>query len=105
MSNNRKKSKAVPVVLVIMLLVAALAAGGFLLKPVVTDPIRQAASKDYEAQKAEDVAEDDERVKTQAHPATGFGGPEFPEADRPARAETDHHSGFKNQIPVHFTFF
>ena len=53
MSNNRKKSKAVPVVLVIMLLVAALAAGGFLLKPVVTDPIRQAASKDYEAQLAE----------------------------------------------------
>ena len=53
MSNNRKKSKAVPVVLVIMLLVAALAAGSFLLKPVVTDPIRQAASKDYEAQLAE----------------------------------------------------
>ena len=53
MSNNRKKSKAVPVVLVIMLLVAALAVGGFLLKPVVTDPIRQAASQDYEAQLAE----------------------------------------------------
>ena len=40
-------------VLVIMLLVAALAACGFLLKPVVTDPIRQAATQDYEAQLAE----------------------------------------------------
>ena len=53
MSNNKKKSKAVPVVLVITLLVAALAAGGFLLKPIVTDPIRQASYKDYSAQLAE----------------------------------------------------
>ena len=49
MSNNRKKSKAVPVVLVITLLVAALAACGFLLKPIVTDPIRQASVKEYNA--------------------------------------------------------
>ena len=53
MSNSKKKSKAVPVVLVITLLVAALAAGGFLLKPIVTDPIRQASYKDYSAQLAE----------------------------------------------------
>ena len=44
MSRKRKKSKAVPVVLIITLLVAALAAGCFLVKPLLTDPIRKAAT-------------------------------------------------------------
>ena len=50
MSSNRKKSKAVPIVLVITLLVAALAAGAFLLRPVITDPIRRNAAKEMAAQ-------------------------------------------------------
>ena len=50
--SNRKKSKAVPVVLVITLLVAALAACGFLLRPVITDPIRQTAAKEMAEQYA-----------------------------------------------------
>ena len=50
--SNRKKSKAVPVVLVITLLVAALAACGFLLRPIVTDPIRQTAAKEMAEQYA-----------------------------------------------------
>ncbi len=46
MSRQRKKSKAVPVVLVITILVAALAAGCFLVKPLITDPIRKASAAD-----------------------------------------------------------
>ena len=44
--SKRKKSKAVPVVLVITILVAALAAGCFLVKPLLTDPLRTASEKD-----------------------------------------------------------
>ena len=53
MSRKRKKSKAVPVVLVIALLAAALAAGCFLLRPMVTDPIRKASAANLEKQQQE----------------------------------------------------
>ena len=44
MSRQRKKSKAVPVVLVITILVAALAVGCFLVKPMITDPLRKSSA-------------------------------------------------------------
>ncbi len=44
--SRRKKSKAVPVVLIITVLAAALAAGCFLVKPLITDPIRKASAAD-----------------------------------------------------------
>ncbi len=53
MSRKRKKSKAVPVVLLITVLVAALAAGCFLLKPLVTDPIRKASAASLAKQQSE----------------------------------------------------
>ena len=53
MSRKRKKSKAVPVVLIITILVAALAAGCFLIKPLLTDPLRKASAEDFEKKKAE----------------------------------------------------
>ena len=53
MSRKRKKSKAVPVVLLITVLVAALAAGCFLLKPLVTDPIRKASAASLAKQQNE----------------------------------------------------
>ena len=45
MSRKRKKSKAVPVVLVITILVAALAVGCFLIKPMITDPLRKTSAE------------------------------------------------------------
>ncbi|MBR6164521.1 MAG: D-alanyl-D-alanine carboxypeptidase family protein [Clostridia bacterium] len=51
--SKRKKSKAVPVVLVITILVAALAAGCFLVKPLLTDPLRTASEKDLARRQAE----------------------------------------------------
>ena len=53
MSRNRKKSKAVPIVLVLALIIAALAAGCFLYRPMVTDPIRKAATTDLQKRQAE----------------------------------------------------
>ena len=53
MSRKRKKSKAVPVVLIITILVAALAAGCFLIKPMVTDPLRKASAEDLAKQQNE----------------------------------------------------
>ena len=53
MSRKRKKSKAVPVVLIITILVAALAAGCFLIKPMVTDPLRKASAEELAKQQNE----------------------------------------------------
>ena len=64
MSRKRKKSKAVPVVLVITLLVAALAAGCFLLKPLVTDPIRKSSAADF-AKQQENVARENQEIMAQ----------------------------------------
>ncbi len=61
MSRKRKKSKAVPVVLIITLLVAALAAGCFLVKPLLTDPIRKAATDDL-AKKQAEVAQENQQI-------------------------------------------
>lgn len=61
MSRQRKKSKAVPVVLIITVLVAALAAGCFLLKPLVTDPIRKASAADF-AKKQDAVAKENQQI-------------------------------------------
>ena len=61
MSRKRKKSKAVPVVLIITLLVAALAAGCFLVKPLLTDPIRKAATDDF-AKQQEQVALENQQI-------------------------------------------
>ena len=58
--SRRKKSKAVPVVLLIAVLAAALAAGCFLLKPLVTDPIRQASAANLAKQQEEVVRENQE---------------------------------------------
>ena len=61
MSRQRKKSKAVPVVLIITILVAALAAGCFLLKPLVTDPIRKASAADF-AKKQDAVTKENQQI-------------------------------------------
>ena len=61
MSRKRKKSKAVPVVLVITLLAAALAAGCFLVKPLLTDPIRKASTADLEKRQAQ-VAQENQQI-------------------------------------------
>lgn len=61
MSRKRKKSKAVPVVLIITLLVAALAAGCFLVKPLLTDPIRKAATDEL-AKKQDQVAQENQQI-------------------------------------------
>ena len=53
MSRKRKKSKAVPVVLIITILAAALAAGCFLVKPMVTDPLRKASAESLAKQQNE----------------------------------------------------
>ena len=53
MSRKRKKSKAVPVVLVIAVLAAALAAGCFLIRPMVTDPLRKASAETLAKQQQE----------------------------------------------------
>ena len=53
MSRNQKKSKAVPIVMIVTLLVAALAVGCFLLKPMITDPIKKAATEDMNRQRAD----------------------------------------------------
>ena len=51
--SKRKKSKAVPVVLVITVLLAALAAGCFLVKPLLTDPLRKASAEELAKKQAE----------------------------------------------------
>ena len=61
MSRKRKKSKAVPVVLVITLLVAALAAGCFLVKPLITDPIRKSSAADL-AKMQEEVSRQNQQI-------------------------------------------
>ena len=53
MSRKRKKSKAVPVVLVITVLVAALAVGCFLIKPMITDPLRKTSAENLAKQQNE----------------------------------------------------
>ena len=50
MSRKRKKSKAVPIVLILTILVAALAVGCFLIKPMVTDPLRKASAEELAKQ-------------------------------------------------------
>ena len=61
MSRKRKKSKAVPVVLVIALLTAALAAGCFLIKPMITDPLRKTSAENL-AKQQEEVAEQNQLI-------------------------------------------
>ena len=61
MSRKRKKSKAVPVVLIITILVAALAAGCFLVKPLLTDPIRKAATDDL-AKKQQETEQKNQEI-------------------------------------------
>ena len=53
MSRKRKKSKAVPVVLIITILVAALAVGCFLVKPMITDPLRKSSAENLAKQQNE----------------------------------------------------
>ena len=60
MSRQRKKSKAVPVVLVITILVAALAIGCFLVKPMITDPLRKSSADNLVKQQNEAVAQNQE---------------------------------------------
>ena len=60
MSRQRKKSKAVPVVLVITILVAALAVGCFLVKPMITDPLRKSSADNLVKQQNEAVAQNQE---------------------------------------------
>ena len=55
MSRKRKKSKAVPVVLIIAVLMAALAVGCFLIKPLVTDPLRKTSAENLAKQQNEVV--------------------------------------------------
>ncbi len=54
--SKKKKSKAVPVVLILTVLVAALAAGCFLLKPLVTDPMRKASATELAKKQSETEA-------------------------------------------------
>ena len=68
MSRKRKKSKAVPVVLIITILVAALAAGCFLVKPLVTDPIRKASAADL-AKKQAEVTKQNEEIMAEYYAA------------------------------------
>ena len=51
--SRRKKSKAVPVVLLITVLAAALAVGCFLVRPMITDPLRKASEADLRKQQEE----------------------------------------------------
>ena len=60
MSRQRKKSKAVPLVLVITILVAALAVGCFLVKPMITDPLRKSSADNLVKQQNEAVAQNQE---------------------------------------------
>ena len=60
MSRNRKKSKAVPIVLIIFLLVGAIAAGCFLLKPMVTDPLRKASADNLAKEQADVIRQNQE---------------------------------------------
>ena len=53
MSRKRKKSKAVPVVLIITILAAAIAVGCFLVRPMITDPLRKASADDLAKRQAE----------------------------------------------------
>ena len=64
MSRKRKKSKAVPVVLVITLLAAALAVGCFLVKPMVTDPIRKSSAEEL-ARQQEEVAQRNREIQAE----------------------------------------
>jgi len=64
MSRKRKKSKAVPVVLIITVLMAALAAACFLLKPLFTDPIRQASAKDL-AKQQDEVTRQNQEIRAE----------------------------------------
>ncbi len=68
MSRKRKKSKAVPVVLVITLLVAALAVGCFLIKPLVTDPLRN-ASADNLAKQQNEVIQQNQQIMAEYNAA------------------------------------
>lgn len=60
MSRQRKKSKAVPIVLVVFVVMAALAAACFLLKPMVTDPLRKASADNLAKQQADVVRQNQE---------------------------------------------
>lgn len=60
MSRKRKKSKAVPVVLIITILAAAIAAGCFLVRPMITDPLRKASADDLAKRQAEVVRKNQE---------------------------------------------
>ncbi len=60
--SRRKKSKAVPVVLLITVLAAALAVGCFLVRPMITDPLRKASEADLKKQQ-EEVARQNEEIQ------------------------------------------
>ncbi len=60
MSRQRKKSKAVPIVLVVFVVMAALAAACFLLKPMVTDPLRKTSADNLAKQQADVVRQNQE---------------------------------------------
>ena len=60
MSRKRRKSKAVPVVLIITILAAAIAAGCFLVRPMITDPLRKASADDLAKRQAEVVRKNQE---------------------------------------------
>ncbi len=64
MSRKRKKSKAVPVVLIITILAAALAVGCFLVRPLVTDPLRKASADDLAKRQAE-VARQNQEIQAE----------------------------------------
>lgn len=64
MSRQRKKSKAVPIVLVVFVVMAALAAACFLLKPMVTDPLRK-TSADNLAQQQADVVRQNQEIQAE----------------------------------------
>ncbi len=66
--SRRKKSKAVPVVLIITVLVAALAAGCFLVKPLITDPIRKASAADLQ-KKQEEVTRQNQEIMAEYNAA------------------------------------
>ena len=60
MSRQRRKSKAVPIVLVVFLVMAALAAACFLLKPMVTDPLRKTSADNLAKEQADVVRQNQE---------------------------------------------
>ena len=64
MSRRRKKSKAVPVVLVITILAAALAVGCFLVRPLITDPLRKSSADDLAKRQAE-VARQNQEIQAE----------------------------------------